>query len=139
MDVTQILIHKNGIVVAGSDKLEDAFKRFIWLYDRRTLKSTAFKTEMNCKLYLKPATPIIQLKVIPGYRGTLTVVVALEAFTTMSVYSVGSMDRINTIIESAEICSYGSCFGLTGFTASLKENKTSCLSYGFNHLRKLKF
>lgn len=48
LDVTQILVHKGGIIVAGSDKIEDGYKRVLYIYNRRTLKSTALTTESNC-------------------------------------------------------------------------------------------
>ena len=66
-------------------------------------------------------------------------VLALTAFTTISLYSVGSMDRINPIIKEENICSYGSVFGLTLFTPSHEDGRSSCLSYGFNHFRRIKF
>lgn len=69
----------------------------------------------------------------------MTVVLALTAFTTISLYSVGNMDHINQIIKEETVCSYGSVFGLTNFSHSHEDGKTSCYSYGFNHLRRIKF
>ena len=85
------------------------------------------------------AAPIIQMKAIDGYKGGLTVILALTAFTTVSLYSVGSMNRISQIIKEETICSYGSVFGLCQFAPSVEDSKFTCLTYGFNHLRKIKF
>lgn len=52
LEVTQILVHKNGVIIAGSDKVEDTYKRVLYLYNRKTLINTALRSEDNCSLAL---------------------------------------------------------------------------------------
>lgn len=50
LDVTQILVYRNGVFVAGTDEIESSFKRVLTLYDKKGLKEVDRVVEDTCKI-----------------------------------------------------------------------------------------
>lgn len=52
VDITQILAHRNGVFVAGTDEIDSSFRRVLILYDKKGLKEVDKVVEDTCKFLL---------------------------------------------------------------------------------------
>lgn len=67
----------------------------------------------------------------------MTVLIGLKAWNTLTIYSVGSFDRISVVFTQT-INFKGSVFGMTDFKLEDK-GMNSCLIYGYQRLGRITF
>jgi len=67
----------------------------------------------------------------------MTALIGLKAWNTLTIYSVGSFDRIS-VVFSQVINSKGTVFGMTDFKVEEK-GLNSCLIYGYLRLGRITF
>lgn len=67
----------------------------------------------------------------------MTVLAGLKAFSRLTIYTLGSFDRIS-VIFNGDISAKGSVVGMTDFRVEEK-GLNSCIVYGFQRLARIFF